>query len=44
VSQIAGGYKSWHYAVSKDSPRFFVIQNSEEPVSIEVNWTASLKR
>ena len=44
VSQVAGGYKGWHYAVSKDSRRFLVIQISEEPVSIEVNWTASLKR
>jgi len=44
VSQTAGGYKGWHYAVSKDSRRFLVIQISEEPVSIEVNWTASLKR
>jgi Tol biopolymer transport system component len=44
VSQVAGGYKGWHYAPSKDGRRFLVIQMSEEPVSIEVNWTASLKR
>jgi Tol biopolymer transport system component len=43
VSQSEGGYSGWHYAVSKDG-RFLVIRGSEEPVSIEVNWTAGLKR
>jgi hypothetical protein len=44
VSQVAGGYKGCHYAPSKDGRRFLVIQMSEEPVSIELNWTAGLKR
>jgi len=44
VSQAEGGYSGWHYAVSKDGRRFLVILSSEAPVSIEVNWTASLKR
>jgi Tol biopolymer transport system component len=43
VSQAEGGYGGWHYAVSKDG-RFLVIRGSEESVSIEVNWTAGLKR
>ena len=43
VSQSEGGYSGWHYAVAKDS-RFLVIRGSEEPVSIEVNWTAGLKQ
>ena len=43
VSQSEGGYAGWHYAVSKDGQRFLVIQSSEAPVSIEVNWTARLK-
>ena len=43
VSQSEGGYNGWHYAVSKDG-RFLVIRGSEEPVSVEVNWTARLKR
>ena len=42
VSQAEGGYSGWHYAVSKD--RFLVIQGSEEPVSIDLDWTARLKR
>ena len=41
VSQSEGG-AGWHYAVSKDG-RFLVIRGSEEPVSIEVNWSAGLK-
>ena len=44
VSQAEGGYAGWHYAVSKDGRRFLVILGSEAPVSIEVNWTARLKR
>jgi Tol biopolymer transport system component len=44
VSQIGGGYRGWHYAVSKDGRRFLVILGSEEPVSLEVNWTAGVKR
>ena len=43
VSQSEGGYSGWHYAVSK-AGRFLVIRSSEEPVRIEVNWTAGLKR
>jgi len=43
VSQSEGGYNGWHYAVAKDG-RFLVIRGSEEPVSIEVDWTAGLKR
>ena len=43
VSQAEGGYRGWHYAVSKDGRRFLVIQSSDAPVSIEVNWTARLK-
>jgi serine/threonine protein kinase len=43
VSQLEGGYSGWHYAVAKDG-RFLVIRGSEEPVSIEVDWTARLKR
>ena len=43
VSQSEGGYGGWHYAVAKDG-RFLVIRGSEEPVSIEVNWTARLKQ
>jgi hypothetical protein len=43
VSQSEGGYSGWHYAVAKDG-RFLVIRGSEEPVSIEVNWTARLKQ
>jgi len=44
VSQSEGRYKGWHYAVSKDGRRFLVILNSDAPLSIEVNWTARLKR
>jgi serine/threonine protein kinase len=44
VSQTAGGYNGWHYAVSRDGRRFLVIASSEPPVSIDVNWTARLKR
>jgi Tol biopolymer transport system component len=44
VSQAEGGYSGWHYAVAKDGRRFLVIVSSEAPVSIEVNWTARLKR
>jgi serine/threonine protein kinase/Tol biopolymer transport system component len=44
VSQSEGGYRGWHYAVSNDGRRFLVIVSSEAPVSIEVNWTARLKR
>jgi serine/threonine protein kinase len=44
VSQIGGGYKGWHYAVSKDGRRFLIILGAEEPVSIEVNWIDALKR
>jgi serine/threonine protein kinase/Tol biopolymer transport system component len=43
VSQSEGGYKGWHYAVSKNGGRFLVILSSEAPVSIDVNWTARLK-
>jgi len=44
VSQAEGGYSGWHYVVSKDGRRFLVILSSDTPVSIEVNWTARLKR
>jgi len=44
VSQSEGGYKGWHYAVSKDGRRFLVIRVSEDPTSIAVNWFAGLKR
>jgi serine/threonine protein kinase/Tol biopolymer transport system component len=44
VSQTEGGYNGWHYAVSRDGQRFLVIASSEAPVSVEVNWTARLKR
>jgi WD40 repeat protein len=44
VSQTEGKYNGWHYAVSKDGQRFLVIARSEAPVSIDVNWTARLKR
>lgn len=44
MSQSEGGYKGWHYAVSKDGRRFLVIRVSEDPTSIAVNWFAGLKR
>jgi serine/threonine protein kinase len=44
VSQTEGGYNGWHYAVSRDGQRFLVIVSAEAPVSIDVNWTARLKR
>jgi hypothetical protein len=43
VSQSEGGYRGWHYAVSKDGRRFLVILSPDALVSIEFNWTARLK-